>query len=252
MHIRLVSILVMLITAVVAVAQDPASLMEEGRKLEQKLKDEEAIEKYKQAIFIQPSNIKGVVKCAELSASIGSRKETPEQKTVFYQQAKKFADAALKLDSNNAEANYMMAVVLGKLTEVEKKTDNIVGYVKGIRLYADKAVKLNPQMGKAWHVLGRWHLEVLNLNAVKKAALKVIYGGVGEADIEKAIQYMEKCKTLEPYYCLNFLDLARAYEYDRKYEKSIGLLEQLSKLPTRRQEDVTAKAQGAVLLQKLQ
>lgn len=252
MYIRLVSVLVMLIYAGSTVAQDPASLMEEGRKLELKLKDEEAIEKYKKAIFIQPSNIKGIVKCAELSAAIGSRQENSEKKTELYQQAKRFADAAMKLDSNNAEANYIMAVVLGKLTEVEKKNDVVVSYVKAIRFFAEKAVKLNPEMGKAWHVLGRWHLEVLRLNAVKKAALKLIYGGVGDADIQLAIQYMEKCKTLEPYYCLNFFDLARAYEYDRKYEKSISLLEQLAKLPTRRQEDVIVKAQGAALLQKLQ
>jgi len=233
-------------------AQDPASLMEEGRKLEQKLKDEEALKKYKEAIFIQPSNQRAIVKCAELSCAIGGRATSPEEKVVFYQQAKKFADAALKLDSNNAEANYMMAIVFGKLTEVEKKNEEIVKQVKFIKQFIDKSIALNPQYGKAWHVLGKWHLEVVSLNVIKKAAVKMIYGGVGEATIEKAIEYMEKCKTMEPYYCLNFYDLARAYEYNKQYEKSISILQQLAKLPTRRQDDVNTKAQGAVLLQKLQ
>lgn len=232
--------------------QDPASLMEEGRKLEQKLKDEDAFKKYKEAIFIQPSNQKAIIKCAELSCAIGGRTSTPEEKTLYYQQAKKFADAALKLDSNNAEANYMMAIVYGKLTEVEKKNEEVIKQVKAIKQYIDKSLALNPQYGKAWHVLGKWHLEVISLNAIKRAALKVIYGGVGEASIEKAIDYMEKCKTIEPYYCLNFYDLARAYEYNKQYEKSISILQQLSKLPTRRQEDVNTKTQGAMLLQKLQ
>lgn len=226
--------------------------MEEGRKLEQKLKDVEALQKYKEAIFIQPSNQKAIIKCAELSCAIGGRAESPEEKTVHFQQAKKFADAALKLDSNNAEANYMMAIVYGKLTEVEKKNEEVIKQVKAVKQYIDKSIALNPQYGKAWHVLGKWHLEVVSLNAIKKAALKVIYGGAGEASINKAIEYMEKCKTMEPYYCLNFYDLARAYQYHEQYEKSISILQQLSKLPTRRQEDVTTKTQGAMLLLKLQ
>lgn len=233
-------------------AQDPASLMEEGRRLEQKLKDEEAFKKYKEAVFIQPSNQRAIIKCAELSCAIGGRSATPEEKVSYYQQAKRFADAAIKLDSNNAEANYIMAVVYGKFTEVEKKNEEVVKQVKYIKQFIDKSIALNPQNGKAWHVLGKWHLEVISLNIIKKAALKVIFGGVGEASIDKAIGYMEKCKTLEPYYCLNFYDLARAYEYNKQYEKSISILQQLAKLPTRRQEDVITKTQGASLLQKLQ
>lgn len=234
------------------VAQDPASLMEEARKLELKLKDEEAFKKYKDVVLIQPTHQRALIKCAELSCAIGGRTETPEEKTAYFLQAKKYADAAMKIDSNNAEANYIMSIVFGKLTEVEKKNDEIVKMVKYIKQYIDKSISLNPAYGKAWHVLGKWNLEVESLNMIKKAAVKLIYGGVGDASIQNAIAYMEKCKTMEPYYCLNFLDLARAYQYNEQYEKSIGILQQLAKLPTRRQEDIATKAQGAALLQKLQ
>lgn len=233
-------------------AQDPASLLEEGRKLELKLKDEDALEKYRQVLVIQPSNLKAVLRSAEVSCAVASRKTSTEEKAAGYLQAKRFADAALRLDSNSAEANYTMAVVLGKLTEVEKRNDEVVQYVKQVKSYIDKSLKLDPGFGKAWHVLGKWHLEVVMLNGIKKAALKIIYGGVGEATLAKAIECMEKCKTMEPYYTRNFFDLARAYEFGKQYEKSIKLLEQLAKLPTKRQDDVVVKAEGAVMLQKLQ
>jgi DNA-binding SARP family transcriptional activator len=94
---------------------------------------------------------------------------------------------------------------------------------------------------------------MVSLSGIKKAALKVIYNGTGaEATINEAIAHMEKCKTLEPYYCLNFYDLARAYQFNKQYEKAIQLLEQLKKLPTRKQEDAEVKALGATLLQQLQ
>lgn len=233
-------------------SQDPASLMEEGRKLEQRLKDEDAFEKYKQVLIIQPSHQKAILKCAELSCAIGSRRKDLEEQKSFYRQAEKFTDAVLKLDSNNAEAYYMKAVVLGKYTEVEKKPEDLVQHVKGIKTNIDKSIRLNPQSGRTWHVLGKWHYEMVSLNAVKKAAMKLIFGRQGEASIDKAIEYMEKCRQMEPYYCLNFLDLARAYQFNQQYEKAISLLEQLSKLPTRRQSDTGVKAEGVLLLQKLQ
>jgi tetratricopeptide (TPR) repeat protein len=236
----------------VAHSQDPASLMSEGRKLEQKLKDEDAIEKYKQAAFIQPSNQPAILKCAELSCVIGARQQEPDKKIQYYKEAYRFAETAFKLDSNKAQAHYMMAVVYGKLTEVEKKNEALVNYTKQIKHHADKAVQLDPAFARAYHVLGKWHLEMVSLSGVKKAALKMVYGGVGEATIDKAISNMEQCRTMEPYYCPNFYDLARAYQFNKQYEKAIQVLEQLKKLPTRRQEDAEVKEKGAVLLLQLQ
>ncbi|HSR37847.1 MAG TPA: hypothetical protein VLL95_02950 [Phnomibacter sp.] len=234
-------------------SQDPASLMAEGKKLEQQLKDAEAIEKYKKAAFIQPSNQQAILKCAELSVAIGNRQAELDKKVQYFKDAYQFANAAYKLDSSKAQANYMMAVVYGKFTEVEKKNDALVNYTRLIKNYADKTVKLDPQFARGWHVLGKWHLEMVSLSSIKKAALKVIYSGTGsEATINEAIAHMEKCKTLEPYYCLNFYDLARAYQFNKQYEKAIQLLEQLKKLPTRKQEDAEVKALGATLLQQLQ
>lgn len=244
---------VVMLSGFFALAQDPASLIAEGKKLEQQLKDLEAIEKYKKAAFIQPSNQQAILKCAELSCAIGNRQQDPDKKVQYYKEAYQFANAAYKIDSSKAPANYMMAVVYGKLTEVEKKNDALVNYTRLIKYYADKSVKIDPQFARGWHVLGKWHLEMVSLSGIKKAALKMIYSGTGtEATINEAIANMEKCKSMEPYYCLNFYDLARAYQYNKQYEKAIQVLEQLKKLPTRKQEDAEVKALGITLLQQLQ
>lgn len=236
----------------VALAQDPASLIEEGKKLEQKLKDEDALAKYKQAAFIQPTNQKAILRCAAVTMAIGSRQANADSRVQKYKEAMQFAQAAYKLDSNNAEANYMLSVAYGKFTEIESKNESLVNYTREIKRFADKAIALDPSFAKAYHVLGRWHLEVVSLSSIKKTALKVVFGGVGEATIGAAIYNMEKCKTLEPYYTINYYDLARAYQFHTKYEKAIATLEQLQKLPTRRQEDAEAKTKGAALLLKLQ
>jgi tetratricopeptide (TPR) repeat protein len=248
----LTSLLLFTSLSIVSMAQDPATLMEEGRKLEQKLKDEEAIEKYKQAIIIQPSNQAAINRCAELTLSIGGRTTDEVQRAYHFAQAKKFAEAALKLDSNNAESNFLMSVVYSRLTEAEKSKEAVANYLKQSKAFADRAVQSDPAYGKGYYAQGKWHMDVLGLTGVKKTTIKLLYGGLPEANVEQAISLMEKCKSLEPYYCANFLDLAKAYHFHKKYEKAIATLEQLAKLPTRRQDDVRIKAEGAELLQKLQ
>ena len=177
-------------------SQDAATLMDEGRKLEQQFKEEDALAKYTNALQIQPGNVLAAVKCAELDCAIGARQPNDDLKRSRYTDAKNYAATALRLDSVSADANYINAVVYGKLTEVEKKNDAVVDAVRNIRVYADRTLKINPNYGKAWNVLGKWHFEMLNLNAIKKAAVKLLYGGLPKSNIDSCINAFEKCKTL--------------------------------------------------------
>jgi hypothetical protein len=90
------------------------------------------------------------------------------------------------------------------------------------------------------------------LSWAKKAAVKVLYGGMSKATIENVYTYMEKCKKLEPYFVLNYLDLARAYKYDHKPAQAIEVLNQLVKLPTRTADDVALKSEGKKMLSEMQ
>ncbi len=235
-----------------ATAQDAETLMKEGLKLEQQLKDTLAIGKYAKAFQANPKNIKAAIKCAEINCSIGTREKNAAAKLKYYSDAKTFAGAALQLDSNNADANYMNAVVYGKLTEVETSNEKTVEAVKNIKIYADKALTINPNHGKSWYVIGKWHYEVLNLNAVKRAAVKLFYGGLPKATVETAISSFEKCKTLEPYFALNYLALGKAYYYNKQYEKALAALQQCVKCPTLMPEDKTTKEEAKALVVKWQ
>ena len=236
----------------IATAQDAESLMKEGLRYEQQLKDTMAIGKYAKALLIQPSNIKAAIKCAEMSCSIGARQTSTSEKSKYYTDAKNFAGAAIKLDSNNADANYINAVVNGKLTEVESSNEKTVEAVKNIKVFADRALTINPNHGKAWYVIGKWHYEVLNLNGFKRAAVKLFYGGLPAANIDTAISAFEKCKTLEPYLAMNYLALAKVYNYTKQYEKALAALQQCIKCPTLIPEDRVTKDEAKALLVKWQ
>ncbi|MCW3111694.1 MAG: hypothetical protein JWR18_90 [Segetibacter sp.] len=248
---RLLVIAVVLLSGNVF-AQDVSVLMKEASNLERTLKDDLALEKYKAIVAADPSNIQSLVRSSEISAGIGGRQTDKKVKQDYYEKAKDYADKALAVNPNSTDANYVRAFAASKLTEVETDNKKLVAHIKDIKTYADKALSIDANHAKANYVLGKWHFQMLTMPWTKKAAMKVLFGGMPEATIEKAYTYMEKCKTLEPYFVLNFLDLAKAYKFDNQPAKAIAVLNQLVKLPTRTPDDIALKAEGKTLLSEMQ
>lgn len=233
-------------------SQQPDVLLNEAANLEKSLKEEAALEKYKQVLAADPANIKALIKSSELSSTIGARQADKNTKTDYYNLAKSYAEKAISTDSNSADAYYVRSVVAGRLTEIETENKKLMANVKDIRTYAEKALSINPNHARANYIFGKWNYEVVTLPWTKKAAIKVLFGGMPPATIENAYKYMEKCKTLEPYFVLNYLDLAKVYKYDHKPAQSIEILNQLLKLPTRTGDDAAIKSEGKKLLSEMQ
>jgi len=233
-------------------SQSASELIEEGKKLEMKFKEEEAINKYKQAYAADASNTVALTKLSELSGNIGGRQTDLMLKDKYYREAFGYAKDLLKLDSTSAEANYTAGSAYGRMVELELKKDSLLQFSRAIKNYAGKSIAADPAFAKGYNLLGRWHYQALNLNQIKRSTLRVLYGKFPEANIDSAIAYQEKSKSLEQYYCQAYLDLGKAYNFKRQYEKAIAVLEQLAKLPTRRQDDMAIKKEGAALWQSLQ
>jgi hypothetical protein len=233
-------------------SQDVNVLLKEAANLERSVKEEPALSTYKQVLATEPANLKALIRASELSSAIGGRQADKNARAAYYNAAKDYADKAISTDPNSADAYYVRAVASGKLTEIETENKKLIADVKDIKTYADKALAINPNHGKANYIAGKWNFEVLTLSWAKKAAVKVLFGGMPPATIENAFAYMQKCKTTEPYFVPNYLDLAKAYKYDHQPAKAIEVLNQLVKLPTRSADDIALKNEGRKLLADLQ
>ncbi len=232
-------------------SQDINVLLKEADNLEKQQKETEALEKYKLILLQEPTQLKALVKGAELNASMGNRADKNGRR-LYYETALSYANRAFQADSSKADAAYAMAMASGKMTEVEIENKKLVGLVRDVKYYVDKAIALDPNHAKANYTMGKWHYEMANLSGLKKVAVKMLYGGLPPGTMEEAIQYMEKCKTLEPYFVANYLDLAKAYKDDHKPAQAIEVLNRLVKLPTRTTDDIALKAEGAKLLASMQ
>lgn len=233
-------------------AQDINVLLKEADNLEKQLKEPEALDRYKQVLLQNPVQLKALVKAAELNVALGNRQTDKNSKRLYYETALSFANRAFMADSNQADASYAMSMASGKMTDVETENRKIVAYVKDVKKYADRALSINPNHARANYTLGKWHYEMANLSGVKKMAVKLFYGGLPEGNLDDAIMHMEKCRSLEPYFVSNYLDLAKAYKDNRRPAQAIEVLNRLVKLPTRSTDDIASKAEGAKLLESMQ
>lgn len=232
-------------------AQDVNVLIQEGDRLEKVPNEMGAFLKFKEALKIQPSNLYALCRCSELCSRIGYRQTNKAVMNDYYNGARIYAEAALKQNAANSDANCSMAIAMGRMA-LSKSGKEKVSAAKEIKRYAELAIQYNANNFKAWHVLGKWHYEVSNLSGLERAAAKIFFGGMPKASIKESIEAYEKAKTIDPYFVVNYLELARAYNRNDEEAKAIELINKMLTLPNKTEDDEQAKTQAKALLKKLQ
>ena len=232
-----------------AKAQDIPTLLKEGLQLERSQKEVEALEKYKLILSQDPTNVTALVRAAELSTMLaGFNEKDTKSKQLFLSSASAYAVRAYAANPKNAEAAYVMALTQAKLSDIQPDNKKLIECVRNSKIYADEALAINPGHAKANFTLGKWHMEMANLNLVKKAAVKLMYGGLPEGSMDSAVVYLEKARTQDPYFVNTYLELAKIYNQLHEPTKVIEVLTKMVKLPTRKTEDISLKAAGAQML----
>ena len=123
-----------------------------------------------------------------------------------------------------------------------------INSAKEIKKYVDAAIKNDPKNYKAWHVLGRWHYELSNLNALERTAVKIFFGGLPEASIEESIIAFEKAQAITGGFILNYFEMARAYKLNDQKEKAIAIIKKMLTVPNQTEDDPIIKEDGRKLI----
>jgi regulator of microtubule dynamics RMD1/3-like protein len=231
-------------------AQNVNDIIKQAQQIEASMNDIQAVNKYKEALNLDPSNIYLLCKCSELCSRIGGRlKDDNIKQEDFYTAARAYASTALRLSPLNSEANFVMALVMGR-DAIRKGGKEKIEAVKDIKKYADLSIRYNSQNYKAWYVLGKWYYELNNLNYFERTAVKIFYGALPSASIEDALTCFEKVKLINPDFILNYLSLAKAYK--KKDEENIAKenLMAMFNLPDKMQDDEKIKSDGRNLLKE--
>ena len=231
-------------------AQDVSYLIKEAEKFEKEKKDDEALKKYQDALQVAPGDERSLFKCSELSSIIGSRQSDKKLRSDYFSAAKTYATTALNQNTRSADANYAMALAIEK-SAMNSGSKEKLQQIGDVKRYLDSALAVKPDHARALYLLGKWNMDVTNLNMAEKTALKTLFGGTKSASVPEAINEFEKARKADPNYLLTYLDLAKAYKINGQSDKSIEMLNHLLKLPPKTADDNGYKAEGKILLESL-
>jgi len=233
-----------------AAAQDVGYLVDEGETLEKALKEEEAFQKYREALKLSPHHLRALVRNVEMNCTLGMRQTDKDLKRGYLSLALEQAGTAHRTDSLAPDANYAMALALSRMMDVLSVREK-VNTVQRIRDHADSALRRNPDHVRTLYTLGRWHQEVSALGTPEKAAIRIATGNTPKASLPEAVECFEKVRRLAPFFVANYLSLAEAYKASGRSDKAIEALERLQRLPPRAPGDPDVKARGKKLLDTL-
>lgn len=244
-------VLLLAVTAFTTQAQTVDELQAEAQQLEKQLKEPDALAKYRDILKIQPANLGALVQASLLSTREGFRQKDKAARQALYTEAKGYADQAIAADPSNAEANFAMAVVLGRMGMIAGAKEKVAA-AKEVKKYVDIALKLKPDYAEAFHLLGKWHYELANLSSIEKTAAKVLFGGVPPGTIEEAIANYERCRKLKPSYIIDYYDLAIAYHQNNQDTEAMEVLRKMNGLRPIVFDDLQTKAEGKKMFDGMQ
>jgi tetratricopeptide (TPR) repeat protein len=232
-------------------AQDFNTLIQDGASLEKEQKELPALKKYIEAQKLKPTDLHVLYKCSELYSRIGVRETNVTSRDQYYKSSLAFAQMAYKYYPQSDDANVAMSMALGRLALTRSGKEK-VSTVKEIKTYADAAIRINPKNFKAWHIIGKWHYEVSNLGFFEKAAIKLIYGGLPYSSFSESIKAYEKVKELNPYFGLNYLELAKAYHKLNDNKNAAKNLKYVIAMPVYTEEDPIVKTKATQFLSEVE
>jgi len=246
---KLFSVLVILLISCSSYGQTVNEYLQQAKNLIAKLDESSAYPILLKAIKADNKNIEALTKAAYYATREGNRAKNKEIRNSYFQQSKIFIDAALKINSKDVEANYVLSVVLGRIALVSSSKEK-VALSKQIKEVVDKTLKLNPNHAGAWHALGKWNYELSQLSFVEKSAVNILFGGLPSGDLKSSIAAYAKSIQLNPTVILYYLDYAIALQKNNQQEFAKKQLQKLLTMPNDTQDASSIKRQAQDYLEQ--
>ncbi|HSE45281.1 MAG TPA: tetratricopeptide repeat protein [Gemmatimonadales bacterium] len=214
-----------------------------------------ALAEFEAVLAVDSTNYEANWGAAQALVDIGKR--TPDsvksrERDSLYARAETLARVAVKADSTGPDGHYMLAAAVGRASLTKSKKERVKRAAE-IRGEALKALALDPNHDKAYHVLGRWNAEVMRLSGLTRFFAKNFLGGAvfNAASWQGAIDNMQKAVALNPESVYHRLDLAEIYVDVDRYSDARQQLTEIAELPVFDAADPEYQAEAAALLKRI-
>lgn len=157
----------------------------------------------------RPDDVAVHYRLAVLWSDLGKDASDRHRTVSFYRQSLEAAEAALETDPESGWAHLAVALAHGRLT-LHASTRERVERSQAVKTHADRAIDLDSTLAGAYHLRGRWHQEVASLNAMVRAVVRIVYGGLPEASYEQSVADFQQALDLETR-TYHHLELGKTY-----------------------------------------
>ena len=249
-------VLATLLCTAPAIAQTADEHVAMGDEAYESVDPEGALRHYQAALELDSDHYESLWRAARSAVDMGKLlEEQKEQKNVrdsLYVLAIGYARQAVAANADGADGHFMLANAVGRAA-LTKGPRERVRFSNIVRTEALRAVELDSLHDGAFHVLGRWHAEIMRLPGFAKFVAKTFLGGkiFDEASWENAVRHLERAVELLPRHIHHHLDLAEAYIDSDDPGSARPHLRQIAELPVANVMDPLYKQQAAELLQKI-
>lgn len=227
-----------------------SSLLERADQLREQGKFMAALAQLQRGYNQEPQNAEILWRLALVKVDLGEIAKTTEEKMVYFLDAEKDARAAVSANSDNANAYFVLAVAVGRVSLISGNKTK-VKLSRQVKEHAERAIRLNPNHAGAHHLLGRWHYEVKHLGFFARKFAKLIYGGLPSASYEQAVEYFKKAIDLKDE-IIHHLHLGRTYIAMGEKTQARSELQRVLSMPIIDPDDETHQAEAGMLLRRLE
>jgi tetratricopeptide (TPR) repeat protein len=206
------SLLLAAVFASQSLAEDArvTALIQQGDAEDAKHQPRVALVSLLQAEEIEPANAGVLLRISKQYGDLIDETKVKDEAKVFAEKALDYGRRANALDVKSAKAHLNLAICYGKMTDfVSNKVK--MEYAKLIHDEAQRSIDLDPTDDFAWHVMGRWHFGVANLNGILRALAGFVYGGLPPASNDDAARCLKKAVEIAPQRMMHHAELAKVY-----------------------------------------
>lgn len=227
-----------------------AELVSQGDNFDVKFQPTEALAFYLPAEKMEPNNVQLLLRIARQYRHLMQDADDLAEKLKHGGTARGFAERAVKLAPEDPEAHLSVAISHAKMVPILGTKERLEGS-RHIKSSVDKAIALDPNKDRAWHILGCWHQRLAEIGSIKRALAAVVYGGVPEASNEESVKCLKKAIELNPDSLIHYIELGRTYAQMGQTADARKFIEKGLAMPDVGKDDPEMKRMGRETLKDL-
>jgi tetratricopeptide (TPR) repeat protein len=242
-----VTLSLLLPCGVMSAATTVDELIKEGDVHDQSFRPKEALKSYLPAEKMDPDNVDLLLRIARQyrheMADTGEIKEKVRHSAT----ALTYAQRAVALAPNDAEAHLSVAICHAKALELYSNKEKMAA-LRQVKASADKSLALDSNNDVAWYILGRWHEKVSELSTLKRKVAEMAYGGLPKASNDDAAKCFRKAISINPNRSPYNIDLGITYAAMGNHADARKHIEKGLAMPSKGKDDPETKKRGRNLL----